>query len=184
MAEGVRYVSEDELLLQTRRFSVVRRRDISPAGKTHDREVVVHPGAVVILPLLADGRVCLIRNYRAAVRDTLIELPAGTLEAGEDPQATAHRELVEETGYAAGSMTLLIEFFMSPGILNERMRLYLATELVPGDAHREAGEEIENLEIPWREALRLARQGEIRDGKTLAGLLWYDRFGPAAKDAG
>lgn len=169
-------MSEDELLLQTRRFSVVRRRATSPTGKVHDRDVVLHPGAVVILPLVDANHVCLIRNYRAAVRDTLIELPAGTLEPGEDPRETAGRELIEETGYRAGQMQLLTQFFMSPGILNEQMRLYLATELTPGAAHREAGEEIENLVLPWEDALELARRGTICDGKTLAALLWYDRF--------
>lgn len=174
-------MSEDELLLQTRRFRVVRRRDTSPAGKLHDREVVVHPGAVVILPMVDERRVCLIRNYRAAVRGTLIELPAGTLEPGEDPQQTAERELIEETGYTAGQTRLLTQFYMSPGILNEQMRLYVATDLTPGDAQREAGEEIENLVLPWEEAMELARSGQIQDGKTLVGLLWYDRFGPPGR---
>lgn len=169
-------MEHDELLLEARRFRVVRRRQTSPTGKLHDRDVILHPGAVVILPLVEDDRVCLIRNYRAAVRDALIELPAGTLEPGEDPALTAARELEEETGYQSGRLELLNEFWMSPGILNEQMRLYLAADLTAGPSQREAGEEIENLVLPWAEALRLAESGQIADGKTLVGLLWYDRF--------
>ena len=93
---------EPEVLLQAGRFRVVRMSRRLTDGTLHSREVVQHPGAVVILPLLADGRVCLIRNYRMTVGETLLELPAGTLDAGEDPAETARRELTEETGYRAG----------------------------------------------------------------------------------
>ena len=113
-------MTQPELLLQTRRFNVIQKYQATARGPL-PRQVVEHRGAVVILPLARDGRVVLIRNYRIAVEETLIELPAGTLEEGEDPLANAHRELAEETGYRAGSMELLTHFYSSPGFLTERM---------------------------------------------------------------
>jgi ADP-ribose pyrophosphatase len=155
---------------------VIRQTKLGPDGKLHVRETVQHPGAVTILPLLDDGRVCLIRNYRIAVEKTLVELPAGTLEPGEDPAVTARRELIEETGYRASSIEKLSEFYMSPGILNERMHLYLARGLQPGPAALEPGEQIETWVVPWAEAMRMACDGSIQDAKTLVGLLYFDRF--------
>lgn len=169
-------MEQPEILLKTRRFDVVRLRYQSPDGQTHEKEVARHPGAVAILPLLDDGRVCLIRNYRVAVDRTLIELPAGTLEPGEDPSVTASRELEEETGYRASSVEKLCEFFMSPGVLSERMVLYLATGLTAGPPRLEAGEQIETFVVLWPEAMELIKRGEIQDAKSIAGLLWYDRF--------
>ncbi len=163
-----------EELLRTRRFRVVRHVETSRDGRTITKETVQHPGAVAILPLLNDGRVCLIRNYRVAVGRTLIELPAGTLEPNEDPSATAARELTEETGYRAGSVEKLREFTMSPGILNERMYLFVARDLTPGPTALEAGEEIEKLEVTWDECRRMIFDGTIEDAKTLVGLMYYD----------
>ena len=168
-------MGDDELLLKTGRFTVVRRKYLTPDGRTHTRESVQHPGAVVVLPLLEDGRVCLIRNYRSAVNRILIELPAGTLEPDEDPLQTATRELEEETGYRAGGVEPLCQFFMSPGVLNERMHLFLATDLTAGPARLEAGEQIEPWLVPWSEALAMADDGRIEDAKTLVALFWYDR---------
>src|SRR5262245_49736965 len=164
----------DEILLETRRFRVVRHRGRTATGHEYVRETVQHPGAVVILPILHDGRVCLIRNYRIAVRQTLIELPAGTLEPDEDPADTARRELAEETGYRAAQIERLLEFYMSPGILSERMHAYLATGLTKGPPAPEAGEEIEPLLVTWDEALGMVHAGEIQDAKTLATLLYHD----------
>lgn len=164
----------DEVLLSTNRFRVVRRTRTDSAGKSHAREIIEHPGAVTILPLLPDGRVCLIRNYRMAIGQTLVELPAGTLTPGEDPMAAAHRELAEETGYQAESMRHLCSFWMSPGILQERMHLYLATGLQAGRTALEEGEEIQPLIVPWQEALAMTHDGRIQDAKTLVGLLFFD----------
>lgn len=182
MARPIRHSLEQQVdqntqfLFQGKRFHVVRASQVSADGTTHERDVIVHPGSVVVLPLVDPDRVCLIRNYRVAVGETLIELPAGTLEGGEDPLDRARRELAEETGYRAGSLEKLSEFYMSPGILRERMHLFLATETTAGKEAREPGEEIENLLVPWREAIEMAQSGEIRDAKTLVGLLYYDRF--------
>jgi ADP-ribose pyrophosphatase len=168
-------MGDDEVLLKTGRFTVVRRKFLTPDGRMHARETVQHPGAVVVLPLLEDGRVSLIRNYRSAVDQTLIELPAGTLEPNEDPLQTARRELEEETGFQAAVIEPLCQFFMSPGILNERMHAFLATELTAGPARLEAGEQIEPCLVPWSEALAMAEDGRIQDAKTIAVLFWYDR---------
>jgi ADP-ribose pyrophosphatase len=142
---------------------------------TIHRQWVCHPGAVVIVPMVEEDRVCLIRNRRMHLGRTLIELPAGTRDPGESPEATAQRELAEETGFRAASLEKLHEFFTSPGILDERMFLYLATGLVPGDSAREPGEEIENLIVSWDEAVSMALDGHIEDGKTLLALLLCDK---------
>lgn len=171
-------VAEPEELLVTRRFRVVRKFQQTPDGKLHAREIVEHPGAVTVLPILDDGTICLIRNYRVAVQRTLIELPAGTLEPGEDPATAAERELIEETGYRARSIEKLCEFYMSPGILNERMHLYLASGLQAGPLALEPGEDIQTLVVTHQDALRMVADGAIQDAKTLVGLLYYDRMRP------
>src|SRR4051794_39236914 len=165
-----------ETLLTTSKFRVVRETIQTPSGRTKTREIVRHPGACVIVPLLDDGRVCLIRNWRVAVNQTLIELPAGTLEPPEPPAVTAQRELIEETGYRATKIEYLHAFFLSPGILDEKMHLYLATGLTEGQTAREEGEEIENWLVPWNEAVEMVFRGEIKDAKTIVGLLWVDRL--------
>ena len=164
----------NHILLTASRFRVESVERTAPDGSVRRREVVRHPGAVTILPMVDRDHVCLIRNYRVSVARTLIELPAGTLEKDEDPAHTAHRELIEETGYRAGRMEKMHEFLLSPGILDERMHLYLATELTAGAAQREPGEEIDNLVVPWATAIEWVLKGQIEDAKTLVGLLLYD----------
>jgi ADP-ribose pyrophosphatase len=117
----------------------------------------------------------LIRNRRLTVRQTLVEVPAGTCEPNETPLETARRELAEETGYRAAHWEPLAEFFPSPGVLSERMHLFVASQLTPGEPQREANEEIENLVLSWDEALAMVDRGEIRDGKTIVALLAFDR---------
>jgi ADP-ribose pyrophosphatase len=165
-----------EELLVTRRFRVVRHSEKGRDGAIHTKETIQHPGAVAVLPMLDDGRVCLIRNYRVAVERTLIEVPAGTLEAGEHPATTAVRELAEETGFRAATVEKLLEFTMSPGILNERMHLFVARGLTPGAASLEPGETISPLLLAWEDAMRMAVDGTIEDAKTLVALLYYDRM--------
>jgi ADP-ribose pyrophosphatase len=165
-----------ELLLETSRFRVIRQHRLKPGGQTITRETIQHPGAVVVVPLLDDGRVCLLRNYRLAVNATLIELPAGTLEPGEHAEITAQRELAEETGYNAARLQPLACMLMSPGILNERMHVFVASGLSAGVPSPEAEEEIETLLVPWDEALAMVDDGRIQDAKTIAALLLYDRL--------
>jgi ADP-ribose pyrophosphatase len=142
----------------------------------HIREVVVHPGAVCVLGLLPDDRIVLIRNYRYAIGQNLIELPAGTLEKGEDPINCAGRELLEETGYLASKLVSIGNFFTSPGILSEKMYAYAAYDLEPQKQALEEGEQIEVVPATYDEAIQMIQDGRIHDGKTIATLLMYDRF--------
>jgi ADP-ribose pyrophosphatase len=162
-------------LLETRRFRVVEQTVTRPDGRTASCQFVENPGAVAILPLVDDRHICLIRNRRLTVRQTLVEVPAGTCEPNETPLETARRELAEETGYRAACWEPLAEFFPSPGVLSERMHLFVASQLTPGEPQREANEEIENLVLSWDEALAMVDRGEIQDGKTIVALLAYDR---------
>jgi ADP-ribose pyrophosphatase len=166
-------MTDKSTLFSGARFRVVQCVQVTPDGGQHIREIVRHPGAVTILPLLDDGRVCLIRNYRASVDRFLVELPAGTLEPGEPPVDTAHRELAEETGYRAERMDLLCVFYTSPGILDEKMHLYLATGIQPGPTALEPSEDIHPLVVPWEEALAMLWDGRVEDAKTFTGLLYY-----------
>jgi len=167
---------ESTQLLKTARFSVDQVTRTLGDGSLHCRQIVRHPGAVTILPMVDDEHVCLIRNYRVSVDETLIELPAGTREPDESPEATAHRELIEETGYEAGQLSLLHRFLLSPGILDERMVLYLATDLRVVGTNREVGEEIENLVVPLAGAIEMIQDGRIQDAKTIVGILAYHQF--------
>ncbi len=165
-----------QVLFQGTRFSVVELQQFLPDGRVASRQAVMHPGAVVIVPLLAGDRVCLISNERVAVGKTLIELPAGTLDRPEPPRATAARELVEETGYSAARWRELPGFYMSPGILRERMHVFVADELTAGNPAREAGENIDNFVVPWVDAIAMVERGEIEDAKTICALLMWDRL--------
>jgi ADP-ribose pyrophosphatase len=167
---------ESEFVFRGWRFSVERETHVGADGQKRVWDFIRHPGAAVILPLLNDGRICLLRNTRPVVRQTLIELPAGTLEPGEDPAETARRELAEETGYRADRIEHLISFYSSPGILDENMHLYLAQDLTPGPMSLDPNERIEPLLCSWEEAFAMIRSGEIRDAKTLTGLLYGWHF--------
>jgi len=168
--------ADSELILETKRFRVIRQRRTIPGGQTISRETIQHPGAVVIVPLADDGRVCLLRNFRLAVNATLIELPAGTLEPGEAAAIAAKRELAEETGFNADRLEPLAEMLMSPGILNERMHVFVASGLTAGTPAPEPGEEIETLLVSWDAALAMIDDGRIQDAKTIAAILLYHRI--------
>ena len=142
----------------------------------HIREVVVHPGAAVVLAFLPDNRIILIRTRRYAVGQNLVELPAGTLDRGEDPINCAGRELLEETGYLAGRLRPIGNFYTSPGILSEKMYAFAAYDLEQQQQHLEEGEEIELVFATLDDAIEMIRRGEIHDGKTVAALLMYDKF--------
>src|SRR6476660_8573981 len=148
----------------------------SDEGRRHRREIVVHPGAVVVLAFLDADTILLIRNRRYAVGQILLELPAGTLDKGEDPMNCAGRELLEETGYLAGRLKPLGNFFSSPGILSAKMYAFAAYDLEKQTAALEEGEEIELLETTLDQAIRMIRDGQIHDGKTIATLLMFERF--------
>lgn len=144
-------------------------------GTRKDREVVVHRGAVALVPMVDAGHVCLLRNYRYSADETLIEVPAGTIDPGETPDSTAGRELTEETGYRAGRITRLTDWWVSPGVFTERMYLYLCEDLTPGSTDHQPDERLEPFVVPWGEAVAMAVDGRIRDAKTIASLLLCDR---------
>ncbi len=167
--------NSEEILLETPRFSVTRIARWLSSNVIKRREVIRHPGSVVILPLLEADRICLIENHRVAVDRVLIELPAGTLDAGEAPIDCARRELMEETGFRPGRLDLLTSFYAAPGILDEQMHLFVARELTPGPPEREEEEEIRNRIVSWSQAWQMVDAGKIQDAKTLIGLLLYAR---------
>lgn len=146
------------------------------AGKRTQKEVVAHPGAVVILPFLDDKTILLIRNRRHAIAQILLELPAGTLEKDEAPMNCAGRELLEETGYLATRLKPLLNFYTSPGVLSEKMYAFAAYNLEKAQSALEEGEEIEVVPTPFADAINMIRFGQIQDGKTIACLLAYERF--------
>jgi ADP-ribose pyrophosphatase len=156
-------------------FSVNSDRVREPSGIVARRDVVRHSGSAVILAVDDSGpepRVLLERQYRYAADDYLWELPAGRVDPGEKPLAGAKRELLEETGYRAGEWTQALFFYPSPGFLDETMTIYLAQGLTAGDAKPEEDESIECHLTPVSQALAMIQSGEIRDGKTIAAVLW------------
>ena len=165
----------ERTLLETRRFAVVEKTVTRADGTSASCQFVRHGGSVAILPILSDGRICLIHSRRLTVGETLVEVPAGTREPQETPLETAGRELAEETGFRAGRLDELTSYYPSPGVLSERMWIFVAHDLTPGEPAREANEEIENLIVTWDEALAMIDRGEIRDGKTIAAILLWER---------
>jgi ADP-ribose pyrophosphatase len=159
----------------------VRRAD----GSIATRDVCGHPGAVAIVALDQDANVLMVRQWRHPAASVLLEIPAGTLDVVnrstgelEDPAIAAPRELEEETGYRAESWEKVAEFWTAPGFATELMHLYLARDLRPAHADRRGPDEDERLHlaaIPWRTAVAMAEHGEIRDAKSLIGLLWLAR---------
>lgn len=166
----------NKILLRAQRFVVEWCQRQLPDGSLYAREIIRHPGAVVILPLIDPQTVCLLRNFRPTVDRFLWELPAGTLNVGEDPAVAAVRELAEETGYRCGRLTHLHSFHASPGIMDERMHVYAASDLTAGETALEVGEVIETHAVRWSEVDRMLRRREIEDSKTLVTLLWYLRY--------
>ena len=143
-----------------------------PSGRETTREVVEHPGAVAIVPLLPDGRVVLVRQYRHAVGAALLEVPAGTLDQpGESPEEAAARELAEETGYRAARLAPLVTFFPAPGFCTERLTVFLATGLTGGEQGPMEDEELTVETVALDAVPDLIARGELRDAKTLVGLL-------------
>lgn len=146
----------------------------APDGSTHERQVVGHPGAVSVVALTDDAQVVMIRQYRAALDDLLLEIPAGKRDLeGEPPERTAARELAEEVGLAAGELAPLAEFHNSPGFSNEHSIVYLARDLRPVPHERQGVEEVhlEVVHVPFAEVVGRISAGEIRDAKSIIGLL-------------
>jgi ADP-ribose pyrophosphatase len=164
------------VVYQGRKIQVAIDEEAGAGGQPVRRDVVVHPGAVAILPLVDQGHVCLLRNHRPAVGETLWEIPAGTLEPNEALERAAERELAEETGYRAARWRKLLEFYPSPGVLSERTHLFVAEVLTAGQSRPEADENLEPHVVAWEQALAWALDGTIRDAKTLIALLFWQHL--------
>ncbi len=164
-----------KVLFKGKRIDVLSVEADHPRGGVIKREVVSHPGAVVILPFLDAETVVLIKNERYVVQKTLLELPAGTLEV-EDTLECAARELEEETGYQAKKITHLFDFYTSPGFCNEIIYAFLAEDLTFVGQNLDETEKITTVELKFSEALQMIKEGEISDGKTIATLLYFDAY--------
>lgn len=147
-----------------------------PDKKYSKREIVEHPGGVAVIPITEDNCVILVKQFRKPVEKFLLEIPAGKLEINEEPRETATRELKEETGFEAGKMEYLVEFYTSPGFSNERIHLFLATDLIEGEAKPDSGEFIEKVKISIEDLLKMVDRGEIVDSKTIIGINLADKY--------
>jgi ADP-ribose pyrophosphatase len=157
---------------------------IREGDKTYQREIVHHPGSAVIVPVFDDGTIALVRQYRHPAVRYLLEAPAGTLNRGEVPDEGAARELEEELGLVAGNWEKLSEFFVSPGFCEEKMWVYLATDLTETEQRLEDDEILEAVRIPFAQALSMITTGEIEDAKTIIGvMLAAPRVGPSMLEA-
>jgi ADP-ribose pyrophosphatase len=169
-------ILRSKMIYQGRVFGVRRDEVIEPTGVRATREVITHPGSVVVLPVLPDRRIVLIRQYRHATRQFLWELVAGRMEAGENPRRAAGRELIEETGYRAKRFRVFLDVFPTPGFLEERMYILLAEGLTLGEAEPEEDEKITVKAFTCKELENMMQRGKLRDAKSIAGLLYYFRF--------
>lgn len=172
----VRQLLTSEQIFQGLVFQVERDRLREPDGQEIVREVVRHNGGAGALPVFDDGRVALVRQYRHPARRELLEIPAGKLEVGESPAECAARELEQEIGWRAGRLVKLGEFYTTPGFCEEKLYVYLATELQPATQQLDEDEVVEIVYMPLTEALDLAVRGELEDSKTLLALLWAERW--------
>lgn len=157
-------------------------------GSETTREVVLHRGAVALVPFIDRDHVCLVNNYRYSIDRELLEVPAGTIDPDESPDETAIRELREETGYDARSVRRIADWFVSPGVMNERMYLYVCEDLTLGETEHQPDERLTPVILPWEDAVRRVLTGEIVDAKTIVAILLIDRsrsreFGSAGEPA-
>jgi ADP-ribose pyrophosphatase len=169
-------ILNSEVIFEGKSFGVRRDELIEPTGVQTIRDVVTHPGSVVVLPVLPDGKIVLVRQYRHATGQYLWELVAGRMERGENPQEGAARELIEETGYRAKKLTVFLELFPTPGFLQERMYVLVAEGLTSGEARPEEDEKLIAATYTKKQLEEMIRTGKMRDAKSVAGLLFYFRF--------
>ena len=176
MAKGLAKLLKSKILYQGKVFRLQRDTVIEPGGVRADRDIIVHPGSVVVLPIFEDGRVLLIRQYRHSVGEFLWELVAGRKEPNETPAVAARRELIEETGYRAKRLRKLMRVIPTPGFVNEWMWIFAAEGLAEGAAQPEEDEKITPRIFTLKEAEAMIERGTIHDAKTICGLLYYVRF--------
>ena len=164
------------IIYRGRKIDLALRPIVLADGTISEREVILHPGAVTLIAMVDADHICLVKNKRHAVDLTLLEVPAGTIDAGEDPDVTAVRELREETGFVAGTITKLGEWWVSPGIFTERMHLYRCENLQPGPTDHQLDESLESVIVPWREAVAMVEDGRIDDAKSMLAILIEERL--------
>ncbi len=175
---------EKTLVFRGRIFSVAKEEHTLPDGRRSAYEIVRHPGGAAVLPLLPNGHVVLLHQFRPTVGDSLWEIPAGRLDAAETPEACAHRELEEEAGYKAGSLEKIAEILPAVGYSDEVIHLFVARDLTPVRSAPEHDEYIEPVALPLHEALAMVHRGEIRDAKTQLALLLADKQNPESRSQG
>lgn len=141
-----------------------------PDGRESTREIIEHAGAVAIVALNKEGQIIMVRQYRKPVEQVLLEIPAGTMEKGEDPLLCAQRELREETGYTAGNWEKILSYYSAPGFTDEQLHLYMATDLSDGDTQPDEDEFVETAILPLEKAYQLIFDGQIIDGKSIIGI--------------
>ena len=176
MAKTRERMLRSEVVYQGKVFGVRRDQIVEPDGLRATREVISHPGSVVILPVLTDGRIVMVRQYRHAARQYLWELVAGRMDNGESVKDGAARELREETGYRAKRFTEFLDVFPTPGFLEERMHILLAEGLTAGKAEPEADEKLVSHAYLPEELEKMMKMGALRDAKSIAGILYYLTF--------
>ena len=165
-----------EIIFQGKLLDVRRDKVILPNGENGIREWISHPGAVCCIPLLPDGKIALIKQYRYALGKEMIELPAGKLVMKETPEVCAIRELEEEIGYRAYKLTFLTNIHPAIGFANEKMWLYLAEDLKKTNQKLDSDEFLELIPTKLDDAIEMAWKGEITDAKTMIGLLWANKI--------
>jgi ADP-ribose pyrophosphatase len=170
------HILKSEILYEGKVFRLQRDTVIEPGGVQVERDIIEHPGSVVVLPIFKDGRILLIRQYRHSVGEFLWELVAGRKEPNETPLAGARRELLEETGYTAKRLRKLMRVAPTPGFVNEWMWIFAAEKLTEGSAHPEEDEKITPRIFTLRQAETMIENGTLRDAKSICGILYYMRF--------
>ncbi len=145
-------------------------RVVLPDGNESTREIVEHPGAVAIVAIDENQNIWMVKQYRKAVEEILMEIPAGTLEKGEDPLECAKRELAEETGLKAQKWESILSYYSAPGFVTEKLHLFLATGFTEGDKHTDQDEFLYTVKLPLAEAYEAIFSGDIKDGKSIIGI--------------
>ena len=176
MAKEKAKILKSTMVFQGKVFGVRRDEVVEPGGLHATREVITHSGSVVVLPVLGDGRIVMIRQYRHATRQYLWELVAGRIDEGESVKKAAARELLEETGYRAKRFTEFLNVFPTPGFLEERMHILLAEGLTKGEAQPEEDEKIISRVFGVNELKQMMETRRLIDGKSIAGILYYLTF--------
>ena len=174
-------ILKSEVLYQGKVFRLQRDTVIEPGNVQAERDIIVHPGSVVVMPIFKEGRVLLIRQYRHTVGEFLWELVAGRKEPNETPVAAARRELLEETGYTARRLRKLMRIVPTPGFVKEWMWIFAAEGLTEGAAQPEEDERITPRIFTLKQAEKMIERGALRDAKSICGILYYMRFRKRAR---